>query len=230
MVELGLIGLVATALAFRILKMTTGAQAARPLNRKKFLLHVGGMVLLLAYCLLSPLITSWRKGRSAEETRIGAGALEAEQLRAAGRLPEAARLASQVVADGERRFGAEDPRMPLLLDAQARCLASQSRFAEAEGVGKRALAIRLKHFGGDSPEAATGENNLGVLYFEMGRYDEAEARYKRVLARTERVLGQLPAALPAVLENLGNLCEKTGRPEEARGYRDRARAFKAPSR
>jgi tetratricopeptide (TPR) repeat protein len=230
MMELALIGIVATFLAFRILRMTTGVQAARRLDKKQFLLHVGGIVLLLAYCMLSPLVSIWLKGRMAEDAKISAKAGEAERLRLAGNLPEAAEVASGAVAETERRFGSEDPRMVFLLDTHARCLESQSKFGEAEGVRKRALAIQLKRSGEDSPESATEENNLGVLYFEMGRYDEAEARYKRVLARTERIVGRVPAALPVVLENLGNLCEKTGRPEQAKAYRDRAKAFKPPSR
>jgi tetratricopeptide (TPR) repeat protein len=225
MLELGGIGLIATALAFRILRMTTGKQAAT-LDKRKFLLHVGGIALLLGYCLLSPFLRVWIQGRAAEDSLISAQSAKAESLRLEGKEAEATDEASKAVSRGEGRFGAEDPRLLHPLDVLARCLTSQRRFPDAEAIHKRALNIRVKHFGESSEEASVGENNLGTLYADMERYPDAEALYQRVLVRTQRVVGQVPPVLPAGLQNLAVLCEKTGRAEEAKGYAARAKAFK----
>ena len=58
----------------------------------------------------------------------------------------------------------------------------QGRYADAEPLYKRSLAIREKALGPDHPDVATSLNNLAVLYDEQGRYADAEPLYKRSLA------------------------------------------------
>ena len=65
----------------------------------------------------------------------------------------------------------------------------QGRYAEAEPLYKRALAIQEKALGPDHPDVATALNNLAVLYRHQGRYAEAEPLYKRALAIEEKALG-----------------------------------------
>ena len=65
----------------------------------------------------------------------------------------------------------------------------QGRYAEAEPLYKRALAIREKALGPDHPDVAKALNNLAVLYQKQGRYAEAEPLYKRALAIREKALG-----------------------------------------
>ena len=58
----------------------------------------------------------------------------------------------------------------------------QGRYADAEPLYKRALAIREKALGPDHPDVATSLNNLAALYNDQGRYADAEPLYKRSLA------------------------------------------------
>ena len=58
----------------------------------------------------------------------------------------------------------------------------QGRYADAEPLYKRALAIDEKAVGPDHPDVATSLNNLAALYKEQGRYADAEPLYKRALA------------------------------------------------
>ena len=58
----------------------------------------------------------------------------------------------------------------------------QGRYAEAEPLYKRALAIDEKALGPDHPDVAQSLNNLAALYDDQGRYAEAEPLYKRALA------------------------------------------------
>ena len=55
---------------------------------------------------------------------------------------------------------------------------------------KEALAIRKKVLGEEHPSVATSLNNLGLLYNNQGKYDEAEKMYKEALAIHKKVSGE----------------------------------------
>jgi tetratricopeptide (TPR) repeat protein len=63
------------------------------------------------------------------------------------------------------------------------------RYAEAEPLFRRSLAIEAHLPGPPRPEAAQGLDNLAGMYEEQGRYAEAEPLYGRALAMLERALG-----------------------------------------
>src|SRR5262249_47616791 len=75
------------------------------------------------------------------------------------------------------------------LTAEARRLHQAGRYAEAEPLYKRTLAIREKALGPDHPDVSTSLNNLAQLYYAPGRHAEAEPLYKRSLAICEKALG-----------------------------------------
>ena len=70
------------------------------------------------------------------------------------------------------------------------------RYAEAEPLYRRSLAIREKQLGRDHPDVATSLNNLAVLYQAMGRYAEAEPLYRRSLEIREKQLGATTPTWP----------------------------------
>ena len=78
----------------------------------------------------------------------------------------------------------------------------QGRYAEAEPLYKRALAIREKALGPDHPDVAASLNNLAVLYAAQGRYADAEPLYKRSLAIREKVFGPDHSDVALSLNNL----------------------------
>ena len=59
---------------------------------------------------------------------------------------------------------------------------TQGKYAEAEPLHKRSLAIWEKALGKDHPNVATSLNNLAGLYRDQGKYVEAEPLHKRALA------------------------------------------------
>ena len=65
----------------------------------------------------------------------------------------------------------------------------EGRYADAEPLYKRALAIREKALGPDHPDVAQSLNNLADLYTAQGRYADAEPLYKRALASTPKQKG-----------------------------------------
>jgi hypothetical protein len=73
----------------------------------------------------------------------------------------------------------------------------EQRFADAEPLFKRALAIREQAVGSDHPETAALVNNLASLYQEQGRIGDG-------LPLVERMIGpgraQARAALPVLLD------------------------------
>ena len=84
--------------------------------------------------------------------------------------------AAIIIADG---FGLEGPHLATSLNNLANLYRAQGRYAEAEPLFRRSLAIWEKTLGPDHPEVATGLNNLALLYWVQGRYAEAAARSRR---------------------------------------------------
>ena len=66
----------------------------------------------------------------------------------------------------------------------------QGRYADAEPLYQRSLAIREKVLGRDHPEVANSLSTLAELYRTQGRYADAEPLYKRSLAIREKALGR----------------------------------------
>ena len=79
---------------------------------------------------------------------------------------------------------------------------NQGRYADAEPLYKRSLAIYEKALGPDHPNVAGSLNNLAGLYNEQGRYADAEPLFKRSLAIYEKALGP---DHPDVAQSLNNL-------------------------
>jgi tetratricopeptide (TPR) repeat protein len=224
--EIAIIGLVATAVAFKIILMTTGRQAAEPLNKKKFLTYLGIMVALLGYLLIGPVLKVGRSstGDSGIELVLLKGRSEA--YRQEGKTAEAAKVSAEALALAERTHGKKDVRITPYLNLHAQSLAAEGKFGEAEGLHLQALGLAVREHGENHPEVALQENNLGTLYVKMGQLDKAEAVYRKALSKTERFTGQIPPVLPVVLENLAELCERTNRSEEAGKLRDRAKGYR----
>jgi tetratricopeptide (TPR) repeat protein len=82
----------------------------------------------------------------------------------------------------------DHPDVAIALDNLALLCQAQGRYADAEPLHKRSLAILEKAFGADHPNVAKALNNLAALYDDQGRYADAEPLYRRSLAVQEKVL------------------------------------------
>ncbi len=82
---------------------------------------------------------------------------------------------------------------------------AQGRYAEAEPLYKRALAIAEQALGPAHPNVATSLNNLVGLYDAQGKYTDAEPLYQRSLAIREKALGP---EHPEVAASLNTTVEK----------------------
>ena len=93
------------------------------------------------------------------------------------------------VGDREKALGPDHPDVANSLNNLAELYHTQGRYADAEPLYKRSLAIKEKAFGPDHPDVALSLNNLAELYRAQGRYADAEPLYKRALAIREKALG-----------------------------------------
>jgi tetratricopeptide (TPR) repeat protein len=94
-------------------------------------------------------------------------------------------------------------------------LTSKARYADAEPLYRRALAINEASYGPDHPTVATGLNNLAVLLEDTNRSSEAEPLYRRALAISEASYGPDHPTVAIRLNNLASLLQDTNRSSEA---------------
>ena len=72
---------------------------------------------------------------------------------------------------------------------------------------QRALDGYEKAFGPDHLLTLSTVNNLGSLYADQGRLQEAEAMYQQALAGKENIWGQGHPSTLSTVNNLGSLYE-----------------------
>lgn len=118
----------------------------------------------------------------------GCGLARIQQRRAgglfAGRLCRGRKLLSAPVDEAER-FGPEDRRLPRVLINLAGLYRTLGRYADAEPVYERALAVTEASLGPDDPTLAMVLENYALLLRSTGRTaaaDELEVRAKAIRA------------------------------------------------
>jgi len=141
------------------------------------------------------------------------------------------------LAIAEQQFGSEDSRLCHTLDALADCYCKQGKYALAEPLYQRALAIDeavalqperrfghrpnekiLRHL---SLDVANALNRLAHLYSKQSKYIEAELLYQRALplyeqqSENEHWLVYPPNHLPSPLNALASLSLEQGKYVEA---------------
>ncbi len=100
--------------------------------------------------------------------------------------------------------------MALSLNNLAQLYVNQGRYAQAEPLHKRSLAIREKALGPDHPDVALSLNNLARLYHHQGLYAQAEPLFRRALAIREKALGPEHPDVATSLNNLALLYYNQG--------------------
>ena len=69
----------------------------------------------------------------------------------------------------------------------------------------------MQELGPDHPDTAESLNNLAILYFYQGKYEQAEPLYQRALAIYEQQLGALHPNTATSLNNLAALYNTQGK-------------------
>ncbi len=102
------------------------------------------------------------------------------------------------------------------------CISALPSFAATEAELKQELKQTIAKSGGGSEDEARSLNNLGLLYQDQGRYDEAEPLLKRSLVIYEKTLGPEHLAVARGLNNLAELYRNLSRYAEAEPLYKRA--------
>ena len=98
--------------------------------------------------------------------------------------------------------------------------------AAAEAAFAEALAAMEETLGPNHADLALALNNLALVHYTQGRYDDAEPLYRRALAIDEKALGKDHASVTTDLNNLGLLYKKQERFKEAEPLFKRALVIK----
>jgi len=99
---------------------------------------------------------------------------------------------------------------------------AQGKFAMAEEIYVRSLAMKKELFSEESLDYALNLQNLAACYSAKGRYDEAEKMFTDSLSIRERILGNDHPELSTTLRNFALLLKKLGRHEDATSMEARA--------
>ena len=138
---------------------------------------------------------------------------------------------SRVVKRADRRNPValsivSSPDESLSLNNQALLLYSQGKYAEAEPLYRRSLAIRKQRLGTEHPLVATSLNNLALLLDAQARYAEAEPLSRRALVIDEKALGTGHLDVASDLNNLAALLQAQGKYAEAEPFYRRSLAIR----
>lgn len=138
-----------------------------------------------------------------------------EQLRQAGKYPDALALAQRSVALTEQRFGANDVTVASALNTLALLYEDQGRHSEAEPLYKRTIAVVEKALGPDHRNLGVTLGNLAALYQKQSRFGEALPLATRALAIAEKADGADHPNVAVSVNNLASLYEAQGRYAQA---------------
>ncbi len=145
---------------------------------------------------------------SAAEAAARNGDLKLTQIKyteAAGYFQEAAEIVPTEFAE----------KLAYYLNQAGLALYNVGKYAEAEPLYQRSLAIWEQALGKNHPDVATSLNNLALLYKTQGKYAEAEPLYQRSLAIIEKTLGKDHPNVALCLNNLAALYHTQGKYAEA---------------
>lgn len=159
---------------------------------------------------------------AAQQADINAIVSRFDSFYAAGNFPAALVEAQRLEAAVRARVGTEHQLYAIALSGLAQTYDAQAKYAEAEAVYRRALAIAEKTLGPTHTNTAAIRTRLAGVYQHQARYADAEAMYRRSLAIEEKALGARHPDLMITLNNLANAMQRQGKYSDAEALYRRA--------
>src|SRR5215813_14133960 len=144
------------------------------------------------------------------------------QLIARGDHAAALLEAQKLEADAKAQFGINHTSYADALNTLATVYLSQQKYDEAEGLYRRAIAIREKVLGDDHPAVAHTLTNLSLLYSLQRKFAAAEEVLRRALNIQEKALGENDPTVATTLGLLVSACLGQGKRQEADALHERA--------
>lgn len=139
-----------------------------------------------------------------------------------GRLDEGVRWARHAEIALKQLGEEEGPRMAMYLVNRAAMHRIAEQFMDAKTLHTRALAMRTVIFGAEHPSVADSLNDLGLVNWDIGKYEEAAEYHKRALTIQEALLGREHPDVTISLNNLGNVYGSMGKYEESKLLHERS--------
>ena len=115
----------------------------------------------------------------------------------------------------ERAVGAQDSTVAVSLGSLASLRDYQGRWGEALELARRALAIRLHHFGAADARVASSRRQVGTFLYYLARYEEAESELSQSLDTYQRARSRNASRIVDLSNSLGET-------QRARGDYERA--------
>ncbi|HET8843357.1 MAG TPA: tetratricopeptide repeat protein, partial [Ktedonobacteraceae bacterium] len=134
---------------------------------------------------------------------------------------EAGRMLQRALVICEGVEGARQPMLADLLERLAAVLEKQGDYAQAQQRLQRAVLLRLSQ-GVYQKEIVVSLNNLGSLYLEQGKVEEAEECYRKALWIGGQLLGSADPLIAGLQADLGMLYLQEENYAEAEAYFVRA--------
>ena len=161
---------------------------------------------------------------SYEPPRYSAGYQKAADLNQLALVQDSITL-HQEIARLSKIHGSKSNELSIFLGNAAQKLYTIGRFAEAEPLMRRALALDEARLGSDHPNVAIHLSDLAQLLRETNRLVEAEPLMRRALAMDEASFGSDHPDVAIDLNNLAQLLLNTNRLAEAEPLMRRALAI-----
>jgi tetratricopeptide (TPR) repeat protein len=137
------------------------------------------------------------------------------QLIARGDHAAALEEAQKLEAATKAQFGINHTSYAQALNTLATVYMAQQKYDEAEGLYRRAMAIREKVLGDDHPDVAHTLTNLSLVYSLQRKFGEAEGVLQRALKIQEKALGENDFTVATTLGLLASACLAQGKRQEA---------------
>lgn len=125
------------------------------------------------------------------------------------------RALREAVAESERNFGPDDPRLAAALRALAAALERAGRFSDAEAPRRRTLQISERRLGANDVTTARDMAGMAGLLNALGRSGEAEPFARRGLSAIESAQVTDPQILAGAVGTLAATLFRLGRFDES---------------
>ena len=124
-----------------------------------------------------------------------------------------------------RREGGEPAEVANSLDALALALYGQGKLADAERIGREALAAQRRALGNSHTNVATSLNNLAITLQVAGKWPEAEAAYREALGIRTNLFGSEHPEVAVSMNCLAQVLWEEGKLAEAEALQRRSLAI-----
>ena len=188
----------------------------QPKSGKQYALYMGILGALLVGCVAALVWFSMRVPPVPPVIQKSRNLLEEHKF------DEAAALLLPVIQEIEKTRGREDPTLVKHFDLLAQIYEATGKYAEAEPLWRRSMAIRAKHLGSEHGEVIGSGDKLAMCLCAQKKFPEAEALLRKSLAHREKAFeGEETKIMPS-LNRLAELYVASGRFAEAEASARRA--------